>query len=669
MKKRAVRKNWLWTGWGLLMAGMIWAMMAWSAPLHADDDDYVDGQVVVKVNVAGGATIEGVNATYGTTILDIFLESAGIYLLQLAPGHDVEDIVEIMQNDPRLIYAEPNFFSEMPEGDPSETWAWGGYDPNPYLGQYAIAMLNLAAAHEVTLGSGAVVAVLDTGVQADHPLLAAHLTAARYDYIDDDPFPDDEFNGLDDDGDSLVDEGAGHGTHVAGIVNLVAPAAQIMPLRVLDSDGRGNDYVLAEAVQFAVQNGADVINLSLGMAEQSELMEEVIASATAVGVLVTAAAGNLDSSSEQYPASNPQVMAVTAVGPTAAKSYFANYGEWVDIAVPGESITSTFPVDGYAQWSGTSMATPFIAGQAALIRSVNPALPPADITALIQVTAQPIDEENPNYVGLLGAGLADVGASVVPSDSLFVSSNTGGLVNGVPFADEDILTVGVSTGLWALYFDGSDVGLGATDVDAFEMLPTGDILLSLDSASFDVPGVGVIDDSDIVRFTSTSLGENTAGTFTMFFDGSDVGLDTDAEDVDAIALTPAGQLLMSMLGNASQSIRDEDLLRFTPTSLGWETSGSWAMYFDGSDVGLAAQSENVWGAWVDAGTGDIHLSARGAFDVPGVTGDGADVFVCAPGSLGSQTTCAFGPGLYWDGSADGFGAEILDGIAVGRANG
>ncbi len=669
MKERSGRKNLLFVCWSVGFSLMVWALLAWYAPLHADDNEYVEGQVVVKVNVAGGATIEGVNATYGTTILDVFLESAGIYLLQLAPNQDVEAMVEIMENDPRLIYAEPNFFSETPEGDPSETWAWGGYDPNPYLGQYAIEMLNLAAAHEVTLGSGAVVAVLDTGIQADHPHLAAHLTAARYDYIDDDPVPDDEFNGLDDDGDSLVDEGAGHGTHVAGIVNLVAPEAQIMPLRVLDSDGRGNDYILAEAVQFAVQNGAQVVNLSLGMPAQSELMEEVIANATAAGVLVVAAAGNLDSSSEQYPASNPQVMAVTSVGPTAAKSYFANYGEWVDIAVPGESITSTFPVDGYAQWSGTSMATPFIAGQAALIRSVHPGLPPADVTTLIQSTAQPIDEENPNYVGLLGAGLADIGDSVTPSDSLYVSSSTGGMVNGVLFADEDILVVGVNTGLWSLYFDGSDVGLEATDVDAFEMLPAGDLLLSLDSASFDLPGVGVIDDSDIVRFTPASLGEETAGTFAMFFDGSDVGLDTDAEDVDAIALTPAGQLLLSMLGNASQAIRDEDLLRFTPTSLGWETSGSWAMYFDGSDVGLAAQSENVWGVWVDAGTGDIHLSARGAFAVPGVSGDGADVFVCAPGSLGSQTTCVFGQGLYWDGSADGFGAEILDGIAVGGANG
>lgn len=669
MKSKFARRNLFLICWSALFLLITWAAMAWSAPLFADDNNYVDGQVVVKVNVAGGATIEGVNATYGTTILDVFLESAGIYLLQLAPNHDVETIVEIMQNDPRLIYAEPNFFSEIPEGDPSETWAWGGYDPNPYLGQYAIAMLNLAAAHEVTLGSGAVVAVLDTGIQVDHPRLADRLTEARYDYIDDDPIPEDVFNGLDDDGDGLIDEGAGHGTHVAGIVNLVAPEAQIMPLRVLDSEGRGNDYVLAEAVQFAVQNGAQVINLSLGMPAQSELMEEVIAEATAAGVLVVAAAGNLDSSSEQYPASNPQVIAVTSVGPTAAKSYFANYGEWVDIAAPGESITSTFPVDGYAQWSGTSMATPFVAAQAALIRSVQPTLLPAGITTLIQSSAQPIDEENPNYVGLLGAGLANIGASVAPSELLYVSSSTAGVVNGVSFADEDILTVDVSTGLWAMYFDGSDVGLAATDIDAFDLLSTGDILLSLDSASFDVPGVGVIDDSDIVRFTPTSLGADTAGVFAMFFDGSDVGLDTDAEDVDAIALTPAGQLLLSMLGNASQSIRDEDLLRFTPTSLGWETSGSWAMYFDGSDVGLVDPSENVWGAWVDAGTGDIHLSARGAFAVPGVTGDGADVFVCTPGSLGSQTTCAFGPGLYWDGSADGFGAEILDGIAVGGANG
>jgi subtilisin family serine protease len=389
-------------------------------PIQADDDDdYVDGQVVVKLNPASGATIEEINADYDTIVLQTILISGNIYLLEIPEDEDVEDVVELMEDDLRLLYAEPNWFSESPEADPSETWAWGGYDPTPMNSQYAIEMIGLDAAHQVTLGAGVVVAVLDTGVQLDHPDLVNRLTAVRYDFVSDDGVPDDEFNGLDDDGDGYIDEAAGHGTHVSGIVHLVAPQAQIMPLRVLDSDGRGNVFLATEAIIFAFENGADVINLSLGTSEQSELLEDMINVAIEAGVVIAAAAGNLNSSSEQYPAAEEGVIAVTAIGPGGIKADFANYGEWVDIAAPGEGIHSTFPVDGYAQWQGTSMATPFVAGQVALIRSVAPTMSAGQILALIQSTAQPIDAQNPGYEGQLGAGHIEVGDSVGWAEPVF----------------------------------------------------------------------------------------------------------------------------------------------------------------------------------------------------------------------------------------------------------
>jgi parallel beta-helix repeat protein len=185
-----------------------------------------------------------------------------------------------------------------------------------------------------------------------------------------------------------------------------------MPLRILDSDGRGNEFLIAEAIHYAVANGAEVINLSLGMSADSELIEDIIEDTVDAGVVIVAAAGNLNSSTEQYPAANENVLAVTAVGPTYAKSSFANYGAWVDIATPGESITSTFPIDGYARWSGTSMATSFVSGQATLIRSVSPTMPVADVAWLIRSTARPLDDFNPGHQGLLGAGLADIGATL-----------------------------------------------------------------------------------------------------------------------------------------------------------------------------------------------------------------------------------------------------------------
>ena len=198
----------------------------------------------------------------------------------------------------------------------------------------------------------------------------------------------------------------------------------------------------------------------------------------------------------------------------------------------------------------------------------------------------------------------------------------------------------------------------------------GSILLSIVGAAT-IPNAGSIDDSDIVRFIPTSLGATTAGVYAWYFDGSDVGLTTNGEDIDAITLLADGRVLISVLSSASvtgASAADEDLLAFTPTALGATTSGSWALYFDGSDVSLSNSSENVGGAWVNTTNGDIYLSTIGNFSVPAASGDAADVFVCHPGTVGTNTTCAFGPGLYFDGSTHSFGGEVIDNISLTSAS-
>jgi uncharacterized repeat protein (TIGR01451 family) len=251
------------------------------------------------------------------------------------------------------------------------------------------------------------------------------------------------------------------------------------------------------------------------------------------------------------------------------------------------------------------------------------------------------------------------------SELIYVSSSSGGTVGGVKFGDEDILVFDPASNTWALYFDGSDVGLGAADVDAFHINPDGSIRLSLaDPAT--VPGVGSVDDSDIVKFTPTSTGPNTAGSFTLIFDGSDVGLSTNAEDVDAIDVSPAGKLVVSTLGSfavTGLSGGDEDLIEFTGSSFGATTAGSFALYIDGSDVGLTNDSEDIWGASTSS-TGGVLLSTSGNHAVTGVTGDNDDIFVCTPGSTGSNTNCTFTS--FWNGASFGFDAEQLDGIHVGQ---
>lgn len=250
-------------------------------------------------------------------------------------------------------------------------------------------------------------------------------------------------------------------------------------------------------------------------------------------------------------------------------------------------------------------------------------------------------------------------------DLIYTSSSTSGTAGGVAFADEDILIYDTGTGTWSMFFDGSDVGLGSTDVDAFDLLDDGSFLLSLD-ASFSVSGLGTVADADIIRFVPTSTGSNTAGSFEWFFDGSDVGLTTTDEDIDALDYTADGKLIISTLGSFSvtgASGTDEDLLIFTPSALGATTTGTWAFHFDGSDVGLSTTaSEDINGAWQLPGSNVLYLSTLGSFSVTGVSGDAADIFICTPGSLGSSTTCTFS--LYWDGSANGFAGEVLDAFEV-----
>lgn len=253
------------------------------------------------------------------------------------------------------------------------------------------------------------------------------------------------------------------------------------------------------------------------------------------------------------------------------------------------------------------------------------------------------------------------------TEMVYVSSNTGGTVGGVKFMDEDILSYDAGTDTWAMFLDGSDIGLNgspARDVDAFHLMDDGSILISL-VGDTSIPDVGIVDDSDIVRFVPASMGATTAGRFEMYFDGSDVELTSGGEDIDAIGFAPDGRLVVSTSGNvkvAGISGKDEDLLAFTPVTLGNNTTGSWAMYFDGSDVGLNNSSdEDVWDIWIDSNTGDIYMTTRGTYNVTGASGTGADIFKCTPGSIGSNTACTFSP--YWQGVSSGFGGERMDGFS------
>jgi len=288
-------------------------------------------------------------------------------------------------------------------------------------------------------------------------------------------------------------------------------------------------------------------------------------------------------------------------------------------------------------------------------------------------------------------GTATASVAVAVRGVFYLSTTTSGTLASNPgaslsFTDADILKLTVEANgqyLYQMHFDGSDVGLTTAneDIDAFAFLPDGSIVLST-VGTFAVPGpsgtalTGA--GEDLLRFIPTSLGSTTSGQWAIYFDGSDVGLGGSAENIDAVAVLSNGRLLISVVGNftvpGGVSGQDEDLIAFQSTSLGPTTAGSWSLYFDGSDVSLTSADEDLDGLYVreSATPGalpKLFFATLGNFSVPGVSGQDEDLFAFTPTALGASTSGTYGPGLTLDGSRYGLTPFNLDGIYLGALPG
>ncbi|MCX7681753.1 MAG: cellulose binding domain-containing protein [Anaerolineae bacterium] len=253
--------------------------------------------------------------------------------------------------------------------------AFGGNpDPSCYT-QWALSRIRAAQAQALAKGLGVTVAVLDTGIDLDHSLFFGRLVAG-YDFVDDDADPSDGFNRLDDDGDGSIDEGVGHGSHAAGIVAMVAPQARIMPIRVFDSEGRGSYFDVIEGIVYAANSGAKVISLSGAGADNEQALQDAVNYALSRGVTFVASGGLSNANAMGYPALYNGVISVGAVNQDdQVAADFACFGNgYPKVYAPGVGIysayyTSTVGVEGYAWWTGNSMAAPFVSGEAALMLS------------------------------------------------------------------------------------------------------------------------------------------------------------------------------------------------------------------------------------------------------------------------------------------------------------
>ncbi|MCH8314609.1 MAG: S8 family serine peptidase [Planctomycetes bacterium] len=416
------------------------------------DDLRLDDRIMVGVAV--GATIEDFIAAFEAAhtdhniTLEIIdsIEPRETYLLQLGPPGLSPEIVDLLEEDldpvnyPGLLqWSDFLYEVETAEGGTGSLWFnTGDGGNNLYLGQYPIELMALPLAQALSTGAGVAVAVLDTGVDASHPALQGRVLSNGFNFITNDANTDDVGDGQDNDGDGSIDEQVGHGTYVAALVALVAPDVKILPVVVLNPDGRSDIWIVTKGIYYAIDQGVEVINASLGTTYRPNGFEAAIDDAKRLGIVVVGAAGNEAAHCREHPAQISAAFGVVATDDEDVKADFSNYHDNTFISAPGDSkllgpkpgqfdpersIVSAIPGGDYAYWEGTSMATPFVSGAVALIRSQHPEWDPDDpdqepefiynaIEDALVSTAVNIDAQNPDFPEELGAGRIDIGAAV-----------------------------------------------------------------------------------------------------------------------------------------------------------------------------------------------------------------------------------------------------------------
>ncbi|OGP04973.1 MAG: hypothetical protein A2Z91_02500 [Deltaproteobacteria bacterium GWA2_38_16] len=392
-------------------------------PSDIVDHPYKEGEILVRyLSATAPEERDLIRSQMGGEIADNHFIVPNLELVKLPQGQSVEEALAYYQNTPGVLYAVPNhlvyinggIFPPRPLPDnPDPT-------PNPFGDpffdrSYGISLIGSPKAWEqFTTGSREiVVGVIDTGIDYTHEDLAANIWKNPKEI---------EGNGIDDDNNGFVDDIYGwnfvgnnnnpfddnrHGTHVSGTIGALAgnglgtigvsPKVSLMACKFLSKDGWGSIDAAIRSISYAVMNGAKVLNNSWGGGGYSQALLDAIKTAERAGVLFVAAAGNSNADNDKnpmYPASYDaaNIVSVAATDYLDQRASFSSYGKTtVDLAAPGVAVFSTVPNNLYGNLSGTSMATPHVAGAAALIWAYKPALSMYDLKDLIFKTVDPVD--------------------------------------------------------------------------------------------------------------------------------------------------------------------------------------------------------------------------------------------------------------------------------------
>ena len=471
------------TGFVLLVLNL---SLAW-------ESGYEPGQIIVKFTPELGKVDvrcrDGV-VSVGIPSLDRRMEKYGVkHIAQIFPhknselghiyqfdfdgGHDAMVVAENFARDDHLLYAVTRQIKRLCDVPNDEFYASGEM-------WYLNTVCGPQAWDIVHGDSSVIIAIVDTGVDWDHPDLWDNIWVNPGEDLNGDGIimPSD-WNSVDDDGNGYVDDffgwdfgGAGypdndpnehapiHGTHCAGIAAAVTDNGlgvagmswncTIMSVKT-NRDGQDGIRYGYKGILYAADNGADVISLSWGNTSTSAYECEVIDSAFARGAIIVAAAGNNpgcsppDTCNIHYPSGNNHVIAVAATDINDKATSWTFYGSWVDVAAPGQGIYNTWYDDSYAMLSGTSMSCPLVAGVAGLLKTIDPEMTSDEFEAKMLHTSDDIYSLNPTYEGFLGGGRVNAYAALLSMtepclvlDQQTIIDDAGGNGDGRPDPGETV---------------------------------------------------------------------------------------------------------------------------------------------------------------------------------------------------------------------------------------
>ena len=371
-------------------------------PRDTPTEAHVPGRLLVrfKAGVSREAQQQALDSGGLTATLVGEIEALYVQIVEV-PEVQLEAALESYRANPQIAYAELDTLMSV---------ALVPNDPFYAAQQYGPQIIQADRAWDTAQGAGVVIAVVDTGVDFGHPDLQGQLRSDGYDFVNNDRDPADDH---------------GHGTHVSGIAAAVtnngvgiagiAPKAKILPVKVMDCWGSGENSAVAQGIVYAADHGAQVINLSLGGAGYSQTMQNAVDYAWAKGALVVAAAGNGNSSLPFYPAWYAHVLAVASTDSYGARAASSNFGDRIAVAAPGVGIYSTYWTAAagstYEAMSGTSMAAPHVAGLAALLFGKQPGRTNTDVRTLIERSAD--DLGTPGWDHFYGSGRINAYRAVI----------------------------------------------------------------------------------------------------------------------------------------------------------------------------------------------------------------------------------------------------------------